>query len=432
MNTNNKHLIKAAQKSKILNFNSNYLQFVHKDSFIYVPSDPGKFVNGTFVNDPNINLDSFEIPTFTNCATILEGEKLESLKPWIKKAFNFVGKDDLRPVMNGVYIDTNCIVSTDAYILYKKQFEHEISPENLILSLLTCQCIDDIKAIYKIDNKFYALLNCGSIIEDCEIDGKYPNYNAVIPTEFDGSFTLNCASNEFREALKLNSPKMPKLAFNTELNKAYWLNADNGLSGEFDIKEGQKKHSSELIMLMCVMVSEFYCCNIGFNQKFLDKISKVTKQNELVLNYKPNKPTVIYLPETTNKTKKVMEKTEKNQSVDNDILSALMQQINALTQQVAELKNQQISTPKNNIEPIKESAKIEEQTPIEIVKPIINVQKYSDKSLIVYGDTKQIKDKLMQLHARFNPYLKLNEVKTPGWIVSVKHEEAINQIVQAL
>jgi hypothetical protein len=38
----------------------------------------------------------------------------------------------------------------------------------------------------------------------------------------------------------------------------------------------------------------------------------------------------------------------------------------------------------------------------------------------------------MELHARFNPFLKLDEVKTPGWIVSVKHEGKINQIVQAL
>ena len=435
MNTNNKHLIKAAQKSKVLNFNSNYLQFVHKDSFIYVPSGPGKFVNGTFVNDPNINLDSFEIPTFTNCAAIiLEGEKLDNLKPWIKKAFNFVGKDDLRPVMNGVFIGGKDIVATDANILYKKQFEYEISPENIILNALTCQLIDNVKVIYKYNNKFIALLDCGTIITYCTIDAKYPNYNAIIPTEFDGSFTVNCTSTEFKEALKLNYSELPTLAFNTELNKAYWQNQDNGLSGEFDIKEGQKIHSNELVMIMYVMASEFTNINAAFNQKLLDKISKATNQSELVLTYKTNRQAVIYLPETTNKptkTKKVMQEKPK-QSVDNDILSALMQQINALTQQVAELKNQQISTPKNNIEPIKESAKIEEQKPIEIVKPIINVQNYSDKSLIVYGDTKQIKDKLMQLHARFNPYLKLNDVKTPGWIVSVKHEEAINQIVQTL
>lgn len=434
MNTNNKHLLKAAQKSKALNFNSKYLQFVHKDSVIYVPSDPGKFVNGNFVEDSNIELTELDVPTFTNCAAILDGEKLDDLKPWIKKAFNFVCKDGLRPVMNGVYIDTNCIVATDANILYKKQFKQEISPENLILSPLTCQCIDELKAIYKVDEKFMALLNCGTIIDNCEIDGKYPNYNAVIPNEFDGSFIVNCASTEFKEALKLNNPKMPTLAFNTELNKAYWQNADNGLSGEFNIKEGQKIQSNELVMIMYVFASEFNNIHAAFNQKLLAKISKATNQSELVLTYKTNKQAVIYLPETTNKptkTKKVMQEKPK-QSVDTDILSALMQQINALTQQVAELKNQQISTPKNNIEPIKESAKIEEQTPIEIVKPIINVQKYSDKSLIVYGDTKQIKDKLMQLHARFNPYLKLNDVKTPGWIVSVKHEGAINQIVQAL
>lgn len=435
MNTNNKHLLKAAQKSKALNFNSKYLQFVHKDSFIYVPSDPGKFVNGNFVEDSNIDLTEFEVPTFTNCAAILEGEKLEDLKPWIKKAFNFVGKDDLRPVMNGVYIDKNCVVSTDAHIMYKKQFEHEISPENMILNAFTCQLIDNVKVIYKYNNKFIALLDCGTIITYCTIDAKFPNYNAVIPTEFEGSFTLNCASTEFKEALKLNYSELPTLAFNTDLNKAYWQNKDNGLSGEFDIKEGQKIHSNELVMIMYVMASEFQNINAAYNQKLLNKISKATNQSELVLTYKTNKQAVIYLPETTNKptkTKKVMEKTETKQSVDTNILSALMQQINELSKQVAELKNQQISTPKNNIEPIKESAKIEEQTPIEIVKPIINVQKYSDKSLIVYGDTKQIKDKLMQLHARFNPYLKLNDVKTPGWIVSVKHEEAINQIVQTL
>lgn len=432
MNTTNKTLLKLAQKSLLLQFNGNYAIYGGNETLIYTPSNPGKFVNGNFVNDPNINLDSFEVPTFTNCVALLEGEKLESLKPWIKKAFNFVGKDDLRPVMSGVLIDKNCVVSTDAHIMYKKQFEHEISPENLILSPLTCQCIDELKAIYKVDKKFMALLNCGTIIENCEIDGKYPNYNVVIPTEFDGSFTLNCVSNEFKEALKLNEQQNNCIKLNFDNNCFDWENLDNNVSGKIDVKIHDKTQCStnELILLM-----HLYDKNnnnyVAYNQKLIDKISKVTKQNELVLNYKPNKPTVIYLPEQTTKTKKVMQEKPK-QSVDTDILSALMQQINELTKQVAELKNQQISTPKIETEPIKEIAKIEEKKPIETVKPVIHVQKYSDKSLIVYGDTKQIKDQLMQLHARFNPYLKLNDVKTPGWIVSVKQEEVLNQIVQAL
>ncbi len=435
MNTTNKTLLKFADKSNILSFNGNYAIYGKNNVQFITPSNPGKFVNGNFVNDPSIELIDFVVP-IPNCA-ILEGQKLEDLKPWIKKAFNFVGKDDLRPVFNGVYIDKNCIVATDCNILYKKQFEHEISSENIILDAITCQLIDDLKAIYKLEeskNKFVALLNCGTIITYCNIEGNYPNYNAVIPTEFDGSFTINCAATEFKDSLKLNYSALPTLAFNTEINKAYWQNSNSGLKGEFDIKEAQKIYSNELVMIMYVMASEFTNIHAAFNQKLLDKISKATNQKELVLTYKTNKQAVIYLPETTNKpnkTKKVMEKTQ-NKSVDTDILSALMQQINALTQQIAELKNQQISTPKIEAEPIKESAKIEEQKPIEMVKPIIHVQKYSDKSLIVYGDTKQIKDQLMQLHARFNPYLKLNDVKTPGWIVSVKQEEALIQIVQAL
>jgi len=433
MKTTNKTLLKFADKSNLLFFNGNYAFYYKNDIQFFTPSKPGKFINGNFVNDDNIKLDNIVIPIL-NCAAILEGQKLEELKPWIKKAFNFVGKDDLRPVMSGVLIDKNNIVATDAHILYKKQFEHEISSENLILNKLTCQMIDDVKSIYKVDEKFMALLNCGTIISNCIIEGNYPNYNAVIPTEFDGSFTVNCAATEFKESLKLNYSALPTLAFNTELNKAYWQNSNSGLKGEFDIKDGQKTYSNELVMIMYVMASEFNNIHAAFNQKLIDKISKATNQSELVLTYKTNKQAVIYLPETTKKptkTKKVMQEKPK-QSVDTDILSALMQQINALTQQVAELKNQQISTPKIETEPIKEIAKIEEKKPIETVKPVIHVQKYSDKSLIVYGDTKQIKDQLMQLHARFNPYLKLNDVKTPGWIVSVKQEEVLNQIVQAL
>ena len=437
MNTTNKTLLKFASKSNILSFNGNYAIYFKNDVQFITPSNPGKFVNGNFVNDPSIKLTDFEVP-IPNCAAILEGQKLEDLKPWIKKAFKFVGKDDLRPICNGVYIDKNCVVATDCNILYKKQFEHEISSENIILNALICQLIDDVKAIYKYEqynDKFVALLNCGTYITYCNIHGKYPNYNAVIPDSYIGSFNINCASTEYKEALKLNQQETNSIRLNLEKNCFDWENLDSKVNGKINvlINENTLPKTNELLLLMHIV--DIKTLNfVGFNQKLIDKISKATNQIELNINYNTNKPAIIYLPETTNKpnkTKKVMQEKPK-QSVDNDILSALMQQINALSLQVAELKNQQISTPKIEAEPIKEIAKIEEQKPVETVKPVIHVQKYSDKSLIVYGDTKQIKDQLMQLHARFNPYLKLNDVKTPGWIVSVKQEEKLNQIVQAL
>lgn len=437
MNTTNKTLLKFASKSNILSFNGNYAIYGKNDIQFITPSNPGKFVNGNFVNDPSIELTDFVVP-IPNCAPILEGEKLEELKPWIKKAFKFVGKDDLRPICNGVYIDKNCVVATDCNILYKKQFEHEISSENMILNAITCQLIDDVKAIYKLEqytDKFVSLLNCGTYITYCNIEGKYPNYNAVIPDSFDGAFSLNCASTEYKEALKLNQQETNSIRLNLEKNCFDWQNLDSKVNGKINvlINENTLPKTNEIALLMPI-IDEKTLNFVGFNQKLIDKISKATNQIELSINYNTNKPAVIYLPETTNKptkTKKVMQETQK-QSVDTDILSALMQQINALTQQVAELKNQQKTAPENNQADIKGGAKIEEQKPIETVKPVIHVQKYSDKSLIVYGDTKQIKDQLMQLHARFNPYLKLNDVKTPGWIVSVKHGEKLSQIVQAL
>jgi len=50
---------------------------------------------------------------------------------------------------------------------------------------------------------------------------------------------------------------------------------------------------------------------------------------------------------------------------------------------------------------------------------------------MVYGDTKLIKDKLLSanINARFNPFLKLNGIKTPGWIIANKHKSVVEAII---
>jgi hypothetical protein len=51
----------------------------------------------------------------------------------------------------------------------------------------------------------------------------------------------------------------------------------------------------------------------------------------------------------------------------------------------------------------------------------MQVVNYSDKAIAVIGNTKQVKDRLMQLGGKFNPYLKCGA----GWIFSKKKEAAV-------
>lgn len=53
----------------------------------------------------------------------------------------------------------------------------------------------------------------------------------------------------------------------------------------------------------------------------------------------------------------------------------------------------------------------------------------STKALAVFGDTKPYKDKLKKLNARFNPYLKYNGNKQPGWIVSKQRKDQLDKIL---
>jgi hypothetical protein len=55
----------------------------------------------------------------------------------------------------------------------------------------------------------------------------------------------------------------------------------------------------------------------------------------------------------------------------------------------------------------------------------IVLQPYSDKSIVVRGDTKPIKDELMKLGGKWNPSLSGG----PGWIFSSKYNDQVKNII---
>ncbi len=112
----------------------------------------------------------------------------------ISKTFFATADDELRPVMNGVYFNVTpgnvTFVATDAHKLvkYSVDTEQDVSasfilpkkPANLLKSMLVK--VDDVVSV-TFDSQ-NVLFEFGHTTMVCRlIEGSYPNYNAVIPTQ---------------------------------------------------------------------------------------------------------------------------------------------------------------------------------------------------------------------------------------------------------
>ena len=139
------------------------------------------------------------IPALSADCKELSAEKKEltldvdTLVNGINKTIFATADDELRPVMNGIYINLQpsslTFVGTDAHKLvkYESETENDITasfilpkkPANLLKSVLLKE-EDAIKVSFDSKNAMFQLKNHTLV---CRlIEGNYPNYNAVIPT----------------------------------------------------------------------------------------------------------------------------------------------------------------------------------------------------------------------------------------------------------
>lgn len=80
-------------------------------------------------------------------------------------------------------------------------------------------------------------------------------------------------------------------------------------------------------------------------------------------------------------------------------------------------------------QPIQAQIKTQQQTTVPAEKAQIEVVNYSEKAVAIFGDTKNIKDKLKEIGARFNPFLMKGGVKTAGWILPASKQTLLNAIM---
>jgi DNA polymerase III subunit beta len=220
--------------------------------------------------------------------------KSDVLANAINKTIFATGNDDLRPVMSGVFCQFNeensIFVATDAHKLVRytrsdakagtaSSFIMPKKPLNVLKGLLSG--VDD---AVKIEfNKTNALFSFGNVNLVCRlIDGKYPNYEAVIPKQNPNKLTIDRMA--FLGALKRVSVFANKA---THQIRVKVTGSQLRISAE-DLDFSNEGHE----LLTCTYVGEDM--EIGFNARFLLEMVSNLESDEIVLEMSaPNRAGII-------------------------------------------------------------------------------------------------------------------------------------------
>ncbi|OPZ97661.1 MAG: DNA polymerase III subunit beta [Bacteroidetes bacterium ADurb.Bin408] len=147
----------------------------------------------------NYRLSGYSAEEFPQSPTIESSSSIEIdssiLQKAISKTIFATGYDDLRPVMTGVYFkmtpDNAIFVATDAHklVCYKRQ---DVNGEEEVSFILPKKPLNQLKNHLPVENSpvaiefnnTNAIFTFGTVKLICRlIDGKYPNYQAVIPVD---------------------------------------------------------------------------------------------------------------------------------------------------------------------------------------------------------------------------------------------------------
>ena len=268
------------------------------DSIIEISSDQGKYDMAYFGGDEFPKSVSLESPS----KTIVPSNVLATA---ISKTIFAAGNDDLRPVMSGVFFqfstDNLTFVATDAHKLVKytrtdvtadktAEFIMPKKPLNLLKGVLGGQ--EDVVIEYNDANAKFTFENFVLI---CRlIDGKYPNYEAVIPKENPNKLTVDRAS--FQNSVRRVSIFSSKTTHHIRLKMA---GTELNISAE-DLDFSNKADER----LSCDYQGDDM--QIGFNSRFLSEmLSNLTSSEVLIEMSLPNRAGILTPIDGTDEGEKI-------------------------------------------------------------------------------------------------------------------------------
>ena len=201
--------------------------------------------------------------------------------------------DSLRPVMTGVLFqfgeEGTHFVSTDSHrlVVYKRtdlvsepmEFIMPKKPLSIFKNILS-NSSDEVVIEF---NENMAKFTFGNNIWICRlIDGKYPNYSAVIPKENPNILTIN-------RSLLLNAIRRASIMSNKSTNQVRFKLSGNILHLHAEDTEYANKADMQI---PCDYNGEDI--NIGFSSKFLTEMLSVLSSEDITLKMsQPNRPGIV-------------------------------------------------------------------------------------------------------------------------------------------
>ena len=260
---------------------------VEDNNTIEISSDSGKYALAYAEGDEFPKAVEVESPS----STTVKGHILAT---GISNTIFASGNDDLRPVMSGVFFQLSpeslIFVATDAHKLVKyirkdvsasevAEFIMPKKPLNLLKNILSGS--DEEVVIEYNDTNAKFLFGNSSLI--CRlIDGKYPNYEAVIPRENPNKLTLD--RNAFYNSVRRVSIFSSKTTHQIRLRMA---GTELKISAE-DLDFSNKADET----LQCSYEGDDM--QIGFNSRFLLEMLNHLDSNEILLEMSlPNRAGIL-------------------------------------------------------------------------------------------------------------------------------------------
>ena len=268
------------------------------ESIIEISSDQGKYDMAYFGGDEFPKSVSLQSPS----KTIIPSNVLATA---ISKTIFAAGNDDLRPVMSGVFFqfstDNLTFVATDAHKLVKytrtdvtadktAEFIMPKKPLNLLKGVLGGE--EDVIIEYNDANAKFTFENFVLI---CRlIDGKYPNYEAVIPKENPNKLTVDRAS--FQNSVRRVSIFSSKTTHQIRLKMA---GTELNISAE-DLDFSNKADER----LNCDYQGDDM--QIGFNSRFLSEMLSNLNSSEVLIEMSlPNRAGILTPIDGTDEGEKI-------------------------------------------------------------------------------------------------------------------------------
>ncbi|MFD1613517.1 DNA polymerase III subunit beta [Gelatiniphilus marinus] len=260
---------------------------VEENNTIEISSNHGKYALAYADGNEFPKAVALEDPS----KTVVTGDVLATA---ISKTIFAAGNDDLRPVMSGVFFQFSTegltFVATDAHKLVKytredikanqvAEFIMPKKPLNLLKGILAAS-EDDVTIEYNESNAKFTFDNSELI---CRlIDGKYPNYEAVIPKENPNKLTID--RTQFLNSVRRVSIFSNKTTHQIRLKIA---GAELNISAE-DVDYSNKAEER----LTCDYQGDDM--QIGFNSRFLTEMLNNLNSDEVQLEMSmPNRAGIL-------------------------------------------------------------------------------------------------------------------------------------------